>query len=97
MNGAIGYNPSTKKWASVSGYSSRSSAESAVLSRVGSGGRVAAWCDDGWFGALAVSSNGAWSGGTAETLQEAQQDAIRKCENNGGRNPRIVCSICSDD
>lgn len=93
---AIAFHPHTLKYGYANDCSSREEAESKASRNIESGYVIAAWVADNGYAALAISAeNGYFNGGEGQTLQEAEQDAIYRCEQRGGINCYIVCSVYS--
>jgi serine/threonine-protein kinase len=93
--GAIAYSPSARNYGYSHQYGTRAEAERRARRECGeSDCQIAAWYFNS-CGAVASSSNGAWGGGQANTVQGAQARAQARCAREGGVRCKVLYAACS--
>jgi len=97
--GSIAFSEQSGRYGYAYNYASQADAESNAVRECESGGRPGDCRSLVWFrdacGALSRASHGPYGSGWGDTQQRAEWEARQSCANAGGRDCKIVQTVCS--
>ena len=94
--GAIAYSPDRGHYGYSQNYGSRAVAENSAMKECGkSDCQIAAWFYDSCGAVAADNDEGSWGGAQGSNEQRASQDAQKTCASYGGKNCKVIFSVCS--
>jgi hypothetical protein len=94
--GAIAYSPDDGNYGYSQNYGSRAQAESRARQQCGkSDCEIAAWFYNSCGALAADEEEGSWGGAQGSSEQRASAGAQARCASEGGKNCKVLVSVCS--